>query len=531
MKHITLSILLLLMSVFVLAQDIKYKINSTTEQSDKSKTAGFDYKLIYESKDFYYFDLYSRNDIYVQQIGGITNNHSLLKVSKDLKTLKKKEIELNKREKTKGIFELNNNLVAISLRTNNKENTNTLNIRVIDKNSLNVIKTTDIFTQNDSKYSRSLSYELRQSKDKSKLAILYTLYNSRQVPYRLGIIVIGRDLEVLWSTNNFTPSYEGVYSQENSLVANNGDVYALGRVMLDDKNNPAASQFSNGNIFSGYITYDVDKAGYQYQLNIISNKGLSQNFINLSISDYDIRSVNVDIEDDTKKIFCYGIFSDKGQISAKGTFISEIDMDAKTLYVIDKSEFSKELITKGFSEKELKSYNKSEKRGTLTDPFDYDLSRIKYKTDGSKYFIAEQKLYGNIETTDSKASFFNYNDIYIIGFSKKNRITNIDKVSKRQAYNENKFISYSELYKNNKHYLIFNTTENKFIVNCLLVSVDNKGHQKSVELYKYKNKRVEAFVPARSEHSELDFFIYTRLTIKFAQRYYIETLTIDEYDR
>ena len=528
MKHIAFSILLLHISLFVLAQDIKYKINSTTEQSDKTKTAGFDYKMIYESKDFYYFDLYSRNDLFVQQVSGVTNNHSLLKVSKNFKTLKKKEIELNKREKTKGIFEVNDKLVAISLRPNNKENKNTLNIRVIDKIGLNVTKAEDIFTQNDSKYFRSLRYEVRQSKDKSKLAIFYTLYTILHVPFRFGIIVIDEELDVLWKKNNFMPKFSGVYSQENFLVANNGDVYILGRVMSDKKNNPDAQEFYKGNIVSGFISYSVDKAGYKYQLNRISNKGLSKDFMNLSILDYDIRSINIDIEDDNDKIFGYGIFSEKGQISAKGTFISEIDMDAETVNVIDRNMFSDELITKGFSKKELKSYNKRKNNGIVLDPFGYDLSRIKYKTDGSKYFIAEQKLYGDIETTDSKFSFFNYNDIYIVGFSKNNQITNINKVSKRQTNNEYKFISYSELYKNNKHYLIFNTTENSYLKNCLLVSVDNEGIQESVELYKYKNKKAEAFIPSRSEYSELDFFIYTRLTIRLAKRYYIETLTIDE---
>ena len=510
---ITIFFIVLASSLF--AQSINYEINTSKTFKQKNNNLIEDYKLIYENDKYYFIDLRPSE-----------NHHSIVKITKDFKNSTKKTLELSKKTTDEIASRLGDNIVVINKVHSSKENTNTINIKTINKTTLSIEESDDLYIQKEGKYDFMLKFSVEESEDKSKLAILYTQYTKKKDAYKFGILVINDDLEIIWHEDNFSPQFRGTYNQEDFFVSNNGDVFLIGRVIQNPDNNPEAVKFSRGNIISGYYTYKVDNPEYKYQIYRISDDGSSTDYINLEIPNYDIRNIRIDIKGEI--ITAYGIYRNMGSIDALGCFISEIDIDAETLKMIDIKAFTKKMITEGFNEKELSAYNKRKTKGNILDPYNYELSNLKYKDNGEAYFIAEQRLFGHKETTDYKMTNFDFNDIYVVDLNQEKNIENINKISKRQNYPYPWFLSYSEIFSEDTHYLIFNTTVKHKLKKCILASLNNDNNKEIIELMKYKNRSAQGFISLKNCITEPSLFLYVKSDIMLGRNFSIETLRINE---
>lgn len=121
---------------------------------------------------------------------------------------------------------------------------------------------------------------------------------------------------------------------------------------------------------------------------------------------------------------------------------------------------------KGFTEKELKRFQRSINDKSEYDPFDYLISEIKELSDGSKYFTAEQYITGTKRELVGNQTVYTplylYNDVFIIRLNANYSIEKIEKISKRQySLTTSRYNSFIDFEKNGDLYFIYNTIKKK----------------------------------------------------------------------
>ena len=541
-------LIILLLSIIALtkvnAQDISFDLKSTENHRDKITKRTYGIKAIGHVDECTYYLFRPYIAVFNEISHGSTESHFLGKYDKDLNLIKKAEIDLKQKNKEKefeGVYFLNGQLTLFSSFQNQNQKKHYLFAQNINKETLekedNIRLIGELDYSGIGKYNNTF-FQYEVSEDGSKVLAFYTVLSKKNEILKFGMYLYDNELNLLWKNENVFPKFtEGVFNYKKFKVDNSGNVYLMGIHYKDKQNYYDAAGFKKNGFFSS-DTYYADKPNYTYQIYKYSNAGKKEEYADINIPDKFIRSLTF-VLDGSKTIICTGIYSAPGTISAIGSFVCNLNISTKGVSNIDTKELGPDLIEQGFSEKELKRFKRSIDNKAEWDPFNYKLSEVKTKENGEKYFIAEQFIEGTkVERSGNMTVYkpiYIHNDAFIVNLTGDNKITRIDKISKRQyLLITSSFNSYITVEKNSILYFIFNTMhykdtmlKNVELGDTYLVSIDEKGNQRKVILKKEESS-MQLFVMSETAISLTpNSIIYSLMSSNFKD-YSFEKLTIAE---
>ncbi len=470
MKTILTILLVLSAALNLRAEEINYNVKSTDVLRDKITVRSAGLKAIGSINDHAYMLYQPFTAIYDgATIGGGKMRHYIGKFDKDVKLVKKTKLDLDQNGKPvafEGVQIIKNKIQVFFSFQNEASEKHYLFSRSVDAESLELNDDTKMIAELDysgiSKYKRtSVQYEV--SEDETKIMFFYTVLNKKNEPLRFAVHVYDNELNSIWKTNVSPKFQEGVFSYKQFRLDNNGDVYLLGAHYSDKKNYYDSADFKDKGFFSK-DTYFTDMPNFTYQLYRYYNNGKEEAYKNISLEDKFIRSMSFTVLDGILSV--NGIFSNPETISARGAFTFKLDAANGKKTDLSTEVFSTEIIEKGFSENELKRFQRSIKDKSEYDPFDYIISDVKTLSDGTKYYTAEQFITGTKKERAGNQVVYTpiylYNDIFIIRLNADNTIENIEKISKRQyALTTSRYNSFIDFEKDGNLYFIYNTIKRK----------------------------------------------------------------------
>lgn len=290
-----------------------------------------------------------------------------------------------------------------------------------------------------SKY-RQGSFWYRTSQDKSKIAIVDFSGYEKGSAEELVVTVYNENMVQLWTKNVRLPYNNELFSSDEVVVDNIGNVYISGVVYKE-----IAKSKRNG------------KPNYTYSIFAFRDMGDAVKEYKTQLQDKFITDLSFNILNNDGSIVCGGFYSDKGTFSIKGTFFMSIDPTTEAIKKQGVKQFDKEFL------EEFMSENKASKGKEL---YEYDLKRLVLRDDGGAVLIAEQYFVNIVTTTtytNGRASttttyYYNYNDMIVVSVNPSNNIDWAIKVPKRQVTRNDGgyFSSFASQVKGDKVFLLFN---------------------------------------------------------------------------
>jgi hypothetical protein len=294
------------------------------------------------------------------------------------------------------------------------------------------------------------SFDYVLSNDTSKILIYHQQSSKKGEGAIFSYKVCDKNFKELWKKEVVMPYEPERFDVENYLVTDNGELYLLGKIYLEEKVGGKPN-------FTYVILY------YDYK----ENKFLTYD---ISLDDKFISDITFKIDSKTDNLVCAGFFSNKKTLTAVGAFYLRID--SKTKKVVSKG-------VKGFDKGFLANFTSAEniKKGEGLSRF--DLRNFFIKEDGSAVLIAEQyyilvakstasngfasSSVSNIQKAEQEedsrvAAHYYYNDIIVVNISADADIKWVSWIPKKQISTdeENYFSSFLLGVKDDKISIIYN---------------------------------------------------------------------------
>lgn len=324
-------------------------------------------------------------------------------------------------------------------------------MRALDKKTLkaaeNKIKLASIDYGGKSK-TNSGNYNVRLSRDSSKVLIFYTLPYKSGEPEKFGFHVYDAGMKEIWHQDITLPYKDRLFDIETFKVDNDGNVYLLGLLYKDVRK---SKRWGDPN--------------YEYKIFSYTGNGNSSNEYSVALPDKFLTDMQIEINDNND-IICAGFYSDHGTLSIHGTYFLTVDAKTKAIKSKSLKEFSIDFITQYMREGEAERVKRKEEKGKDVELYEYDLHNIILRDDGGAVLIGEQYFvksytyttYVNGQAQTHSSTNYYFNDIIAVNINSKGTIEWASKVPKRQISAESSgfYCSYALAIVDDKIYFLFN---------------------------------------------------------------------------
>jgi len=499
-----------LMVPFVKGQGIDFTVKSGEEIKFKMSDFATDIRKlgVIDGNAYFLFLPYRSGGGLEISIGN--KNPFIGKYDLDNKLIKKTEIELKQNKKElqfEGALKLKDQLFVFSSFQNKKDKKHFLFVQNFDPNTVELVDNIKPVAElNYSEFSKFdyASFWFNVSPDSSKILIYYSLQTKKSELLSSGFKVYGSNIKPIWGKEDATARFsEGIFEFYKVKVDNEGGVYLAGKHFTDKSNYYDAAHFNSRGFFS-QDTYFTDMPNYTFELFKYTQQAPDPLNYSMAIPGKFIRSMNFSTSD-KNIITCFGVYAAPGKISVEGCFSFDLAMDSKQTSQLVTSDFSKDLLSSGLDENELRRFRRSIDNKQEWDPYDYLLSELGTKQNGERYYIAEQFISGYKKVTQMQGqmrvvtyeNIYLYNDLFLVSLKSDNQIRRTDKITKRQYWlSTNQFNSYASVEKNNNLYFLYNTFESKdglfaniVIGDSYLTRVNENGDQVKTIFKKKADKK------------------------------------------
>ena len=413
------------------------------------------------------------------------------------------------------IVHMNNTLYVFSSIENKKTDKVNLYAQTINKKTLR--------PNNDSRKIAEINYaekgsgsfgdfQFNISKDQTKLMIHYLLPAKKKEKEKIALIVLDKELGLLWEKKCTLPYLEELFDDERYRIDNDGNAYILGVVYKEKA-----------------LAKRKGKPNYKYQLISYKDKGETYSEYPIELAGKFITDMQIAIND-KNDIVCAGFYSNIGTFSINGSYF--LNINGSNGEIVNKSfkAFDLEFITQNMTEREANKVKKKEEKGKDVELAEYDLDDIILRDDGGAILVGEQfyiEVYTH--TTSNGGSYtsyhYNYNDIIVINISPEGQIEWAKKIPKEQESIDDggTYSSYTMSVFGDKMFFIFNDNP-KNLTNTgdgklknynpnresivALVAMDSDGKYKKEALYKMKRSDVLIRPKLSKQISEDEMIIF-----------------------
>jgi hypothetical protein len=185
--------------------------------------------------------------------------------------------------------------------------------------------------------------------------------------------------------------------------------------------------------------------------------------------------------DDKRILTCTGLYGEE-KVVTKGAFYCQMDFKKKTIINEGFSEFKKDIIVEGWSDREKKRANKREAKGKgAPQLYSYDFREVHTTKDGGIIVVMEQYYVVVSTYTDAKGHTYTtrdyyYNDVIVYRVQENGTFNWIKKIQKSQhSINDGGYLSSIGGYFTDDTYVCYfndnkkNYSEGKFLTNLKFV--------------------------------------------------------------
>lgn len=313
-------------------------------------------------------------------------------------------------------------------------------------------------------FNRGDYFNIIQSKNKKYFVVEYAVPGNKTENDRYGYKIFDDSFEMTGEGE-----YESPYDSKESDIANR--------------------YISNtGDLFVGIKVYNTNSKGRvrdfsslkKYIICFIKGDDLEEmdlDFKKKTVTDLSFSS------DDNRILTCTGLYGEE-KVITKGAFYCQMDFKKKTIINEGFSEFNKDFITEGWSDKAKERANKRESKGKgAPQLYNYDF-RVVHTTKDGGIIVAMEQYYVVVTTmTDSKgntrtAYHYHYNDIIVYRVQENGTFDWIKKIQKDQysTNDDGYFSSIGGYFTDDKFVFYFNdnkknySTAGKFLTNLKYVN-------------------------------------------------------------
>lgn len=502
MKNVITWLLLIMLLPLARAQEIKFNLKTGEILRDKVKERTYGITDVGFMNGYSYFLFVPFNGVYGMESIGSSRNYSIGMFDKDNRMVKKSEIVLQSKDKElefEGILKLKDKMVVFSSFRNTKDKKHYLFAQSLDSKTLDLKQDTKLAGEVDfSNFTKfyNTTFTFAVSPDSTKVMFFYALLDKKGETLGTGMYVVTEDMQLIWKKVNIASHFPaGFMTYKQFRLGNDGNVYLLGMHYANRNNYYDEANFRGKGFFTK-DTYFTDRPNYTCELIRFSANNEKEKSIPLKLDGKFIRSMSFQ-SSDGDNVLCTGMYSDAGKISAEGSYVFNYNFASKKIENVSIMELGQELLSKGFEPGELERFKKSISNKQEWDPYDYQISDLKTRQNGDKYFIAEQVITGNKQTRNGKDTFYQTiyvnNDLFVVSLGTDNHIKRIDKITKRQYSLDFDFNnSYSCFEVNNNLYFVYNIAESKDkmftsfeLGDAFITRLSTDGKQESKILRKY----------------------------------------------
>jgi hypothetical protein len=327
------------------------------------------------------------------------------------------------------ILQLNNRLYLFSSIANLKTKRKVLSVQEIDKKNLKPDaekkKIAEINFEGESK-SNSGEFQIRVSRDSSKVLAVYKLPYEKNEPEAFGFHVLDDSFKPIWNKEVRVAFENELFDIETVKVDNDGDVYLLGLIYAEKRKSKRRGL-----------------PNYKYQVFAYLDKGNTVKEYPLSLEDRFLTDMQIEILNN-KNLVCAGFYSARGTYSIRGTFFLTVDAKTKAITTKSFKEFDIDFIIANMTEGEATRTKRKEERGGETELYEYDLDRLLVGRDGGAMLMGEQYFVKTV--TQSRmvngqfqyysTNHYYYNDIIVVKIDPAGQIEWAEKIAKRQHTTE-----------------------------------------------------------------------------------------------
>jgi hypothetical protein len=336
------------------------------------------------------------------------------------------------------------------------------------------------------------------SKDESKILIHYLLPAKKKEKEKIALIVMDKDLNLVWEKKCTLPYSEDLFEDERYKIDNEGNAYILGLVYKEKA-----------------VSKRKGKPNFKYQLISYKSNGTVYNEYPIELPGKFITDMQIAIND-KNDIICAGFYSNVGTFSVNGSYYMYIDGQNGDISRKNFKEFDIDFITQNMTEREAERTKKKEKKGKDVELYEYDLDDLVIRDDGGVILIGEQFFINVFTTTYTNSNgststtttyHYYYNDIVVININPDGKIDWAKKIPKYQeSINDGgTYSSYALGFLDDKLFFLFNDNP-KNLTNTgdgklknynpnresivALVVMENDGNFKKEALYKMKRSDI-----------------------------------------
>lgn len=234
---------------------------------------------------------------------------------------------------------------------------------------------------------------------------------------------------------------------------------------------------NTGDYFIGVKVYNINEKGRvkdyssleKYLIMHITESGVEE--VNLDLGDK--RILDMTFSSDNNRFLTFnGLYGEKGFSGVKGVFYFQMDIKKKEMINEGYSEFGKDFITEGWTDRQKEKANKKEAKGKGEPAlYSYDIRENVTLKDGSlvgmieQFYIVEHTSY-NAQTGASTTTYrYYYNDLISYKITPEGEFAWMKKIPKTQvSTNDGGYLSSIASYVNdeNKMVILFNDNLNNY---------------------------------------------------------------------
>lgn len=354
-----------------------------------------------------------------------------------LQQVGQREVEIednNRKRQVYGASQIGGELCFFTGFQNESHKKHYLFVQSINKETLevenNVKKIGEIDYSGIRKYNNTF-FEYDMSPDSSKLMIYYNVQDDDGLILRHGMYVYTSRFEKLWENKYLTLGKEGgVFNYRDFSVDNNGDVFIITRKFENQEEYDKSPYFQTKNSHPQENCFP-DLPNYKSEVFEVCNQGKEVRKLDVELPNKFIRSIGIGV-DKQGYVYCGGIYSDPGMISAKGVFIFKFDESLTKKLELGMREIPEKEIDIYFQDNSLNYFHDCMGNEKEWDPYDYLLSNIGFTKDGNAYFVAEQYIKAKLYGVDAIIYFPIYRDLLFVNSDNKCQINVLSRIEKRQ---------------------------------------------------------------------------------------------------
>ncbi|GET21815.1 hypothetical protein [Prolixibacter denitrificans] len=458
--------------------------------------------------------------------------YSVEKYDSNLNLVTREKISFNKEDDFKFLNELiyfQSKLVVFSSSYDKHNNKNYLYIQTMNKSSLKLnddLKKIAEFEGEDKNVRYGIKTKYVISEDSTKLLIYLTFFDKKNIIVQssskektfnknsLYLLAFDKHLNLLWKKKANSAINSGTYVYENFFVDNKANAYITAKKYINTEAAQKRILYESSKTFvDKYFTF-VEPSNYKQSILVFRNNGNETKEIVVNLKNLFAKNISIKNHDDN--ILCAGIYSELNSISAKGIFTCQLNLGNGRTENERVLPFNKIDCTNNIDHNELKGFKGATKENEW-DPFNYSLSKIERLSNGDYFVIAEQQLFGQLDSgggiREQYYSIYNYGSLYVIRVKENGEIINYGKVKKTQFGLDNPFHSYSYLCEANKVYVLYN----EMVPKKGLVQVA-KMQNTSLARVNENGQVVKKLVSTFADYNNKTLFMHTKGILPFANK-------------